>query len=391
MRYFKIIALILSCTLLGGCWDKIEIDRRLFVSTIGVDVGKDISREKELKNIKPGDPFSEMQMRKLKVTYGFPDISALGPEKSGTAEEKSLSVDAYSMEDAYNKTTAKSSRSVHLGHTQLLILSSNLLLYPDSVKELIDYFQREPSINKVMQVVVAEGSIDDIIKYKPVTEKNIENYIFGLMENSETSANLLPVTLNEFLTLLNENGNAILPRLTIDKEKNELKVNGVAIIKNYVVKGDLSPVETSVLEILRGKLKGGKKVIFKEGHPIDLRIENLDRRVSVEKNEGKLEFNIYLNLEGQIKGYYVGNELFDPKILDETQENFNSAITKESEKIMKRLQGEFDVDPIGLREYVEKYHPYLWKDVKNSWDEAFKEAIINIYVKTKIRRIGVVK
>jgi spore germination protein len=391
MKYFKIIALILCCTFLGGCWDKIEIDRRLFVSTIGVDVGKDISKEKELKNLSPNDPFGELQMRKLKVTYGFPNISALSPGNSGTAAEKNLSVDAYSMEDAYNKTSAKSSRSVSFGHTELLILSKNLLAYPDTVKEVIDYFQREASINKVLQVVIAEGNIDDFVNYQPATEKNIESYIAGLMENSAVNANLLPITLNEFLILLNENGNAILPRLTIDKEKNELKVNGVSIIKNYVVKGDLNPVETSDLEILRGKLKGGKKVIFKDGHPIDLKIEDLKRRISVEKRDGKVEFNIRLSLEGQVKEYYIGRELFDTKTLNEVQQNFNNAISTETQKVIKRLQGEFGVDPVGLREYVEKYHPYFWNEIKDNWEQSYKDAVINVTVDTKIRRIGVSK
>lgn len=391
MKYYKIIVLILICTLLGGCWDKVEIDRRLFVSTIGVDVGKDISKEKELKNLSPNDPFGELEMRKLKVTYGFPDISSLSPGSSGGVSEKNISVDAYSMEDAYNKTSAKSSRSVNFGHTQLLILSKDLLAYPNTVREVVNYFQREASINKVLQVVVAEGDIDNFIKYQPLTEKNIESYIAGLMENSAVNANLLPITLNEFLMLLNENGNAILPKLTIDKEKNELKVNGVSIIKNYVVKGDLNPVETSVLEILRGKLKGGKKVIFKDGHPIDLKIEDLKRRINVENKDGKVEFNIYLSLEGQVKEYYEGREIFDTRALNEIQGNFNNAISIETQKVMKRLQGEFAVDPIGLREYVEKYHPYFWNEIKDKWEETYKDATINVYVDTKIRRIGASK
>ena len=73
MKFKKILPIILSCMLLSGCWDKVEIDRRNFISTIAVDTGEDIVKEKVLKNIKPDDPFPERQIKKINVTYGFPE------------------------------------------------------------------------------------------------------------------------------------------------------------------------------------------------------------------------------------------------------------------------------------------------------------------------------
>lgn len=391
MKFYKILPIILCCTLMSGCWDKVEIDKRLFVSTIGVDAGQDIGKEKKLKDIGPSEPFGEMNLKKLKVVYGFPDISELSPGKGGTAKEKNISVDAYSMEDAYNKTSAKSSRTVHFGHTQLLILSSDLMAYPDTVKEIVDYLQRQPSLNRTMQVAIADGSVEGYIKYQPVMEKNIESYISGVMENSSQNANVYPLSLNEFLMLLSENGNATVPRLSIDKDKNELKINGVAIVKGYSLKGYLGPIETSDLEILRGKLKGGKKVILYEGHPVDYNIDSLERRVAVTRKNGKLQFNLYIDMEGQLKGFYIGKEFLNSKELKMIESDFNKSIAEECRKVVKTTQSKFGVDPIGLREYVSKYHPIIWNNIKDNWQQEYKDAVININVDTKIRRIGVVK
>ena len=49
MKFKKILPVILSCVLLSGCWDKVEIDRLNFISTIAIDPGEDIGKEKELK------------------------------------------------------------------------------------------------------------------------------------------------------------------------------------------------------------------------------------------------------------------------------------------------------------------------------------------------------
>lgn len=391
MKYKKVIIIILSCILLSGCWDKVEIDRRSLISIISVDIGEQAGKEKELKNLSPDEPFTGMDLKKLKVTFGAPDISQLGPDKGGTAKDMYITTDAYSMQDAVNKAALKSSRDISFSHIKLLVLSKDLTTYPEILKEIVDYLQREPSLNRNMYVVISDGKAEEYIKHKPRMEKNIENYISGLIENTDRSTSILPVTLNEFLILLSENGNAMLPRMTIEKDKNELGISGVGIIKDYKYKGDLSAIETANLEMLRGKLKGGRKTIYKNGHPIDVVIDSAGRKISMDNQQGKLTFNIYLDIEGELKDYYVGGEVFSKDMLQSLQQNLNNSVKQECAQVVQITQRELGVDPIGIREYIEKYHPSLWKQIKNNWSEVYSSATINVIVNSNIRRIGVVK
>lgn len=391
MKYKKVIIIILSCILLSGCWDKVEIDRRSLISIISVDIGEQAGKEKELKNLSPDEPFTGMDLKKLKVTFGAPDISQLGPDKGGTAKDMYITTDAYSMQDAVNKAALKSSRDISFSHIKLLVLSKDLTTYPEILKEIVDYLQREPSLNRNMYVVISDGKAEEYIKHKPRMEKNIENYISGLIENTTRSTSILPVTLNEFLILLSENGNAMLPRMTIEKDKNELGISGVGIIKDYKYKGDLSAIETANLEMLRGKLKGGRKTIYKNGHPIDVVIDSAGRKISMDNQQGKLTFNIYLDIEGELKDYYVGGEVFSKDMLQSLQQNLNNSVKQECAQVVQITQRELGVDPIGIREYIEKYHPSLWKQIKNNWSEVYSSATINVTVNSNIRRIGVVK
>lgn len=391
MKYRKIIGMMLACILLSGCWDKVEIDRRNLVSIMSIDVGEESGKEKELKNLNPNEPFTGMELKKFRVTIGAPDISQLGPDKGGTAKDMYITTDAYSMQDAVDKAALKSSRDVRFSHIKLLVISKELTTYPEFLKEIVDYLQREPSLNRNMYVMISDGKAEEYIKHKPTMEKNIENYISGLIENTTRSNSILPVTLNEFLVLLSENGNALLPRMTIEKDKKELEISGVSIIKDYKYKGDLSAIETSNLEMLRGKLKGGRKTIYKDGHPIDIVIDGVERKISMDNHEGKLRFNISLDIEGELKDYYVGSQIFSRDTLQALQGNLNNAIKQECEQVVQLNQREFGVDPIGVREYVEKYHPSLWKGIKDNWTETYKSATINVIVNSNIRRIGVVK
>lgn len=390
MKYKKILPVVLCTLLLTGCWDKIEIDRKLFVSVIGIDLGKDSGNKEEVKEIKPDDPFQgRVQQEKLTITYGFPDISELGPEKGGTAKDQFINVDAASMEDGILEATGKSSRSIHLGQTKLIMISSALLEESETFKEILDYLERHPNLNKMMQIVVVEGKAEEYVKYQPPMEKNIEYYLSGLMESSKRNATILPVTVSEMLVLLAQNGNAMIPRMSIEKEKNEITLSGMAIIKNYELKGYMTPIEVADLEIMRGKVRGAKRVIYKEGHSVDINIEDMDREIKISGDKNKLKFNIDIRLEGQLREYYIDKNVFSKEELNSLEKNFSKSISEECNIISKMLQNEFGVDPIGFREYLEQRKPALWREVKDKWEEAYKNADINVNIDARIRRIGV--
>ena len=374
--------------LLSGCWDKVEIDRRNFISTIAIDVGEDIGKEKELKKLNLVEPSSGINIKKINVTYGFPDMSTVGAEKSGSAQEKYINTQAYSMEDAYSEAMAKSSRDIYLGHTKLLILSSDILNHKDTVKEIVDYLERNPSINRMIQVVVSDGPAEDYLKFKPETENNTQYYISGLMDNSDRNSRILSMNLNELLILLSENGNALLPMISLDNERKELVLSGAAIIEDYELKGVFSPIQLINIQLLSGKFKAGKKAIYLDGHPIDYLIDGYHRKIRVVQEGNKLVINVDINLEGQIGGYYVGKKILDEGELQKIQNAFNSSISEDLRKAMELAIKEYGIDPFGVREHIEKFNPSLWNKIEKDWKTKYKESSVNVTVDTKIRRIG---
>jgi spore germination protein len=391
MKFKKVLLVILSCMMLSGCWDKIEIDRNNFISTIAVDPGEDIDKEEELKSINSEEPFAERQIKKINVTYGFPDMSKIEAGKSGGVPEKYISTKAYSMEDAASEAMAKSSRSIYLGHSKLLILSSDLLEHKDTFKEVLDYLDRNPNLNRTMQVVVSDGKAEDYVKFKPMTENSTQYYISGLMENSKRNSRIMNIDLNEVLILLSENGNALVPRISIDKEKEELILTGAAIIKDYKLKGYFNPLELMDVQLLSDKFDIGKRVIYVDGHPVDYVIDGYQRKIRVEEAGDKLSINIDLEVEGQLAEYYTGKMVLEKGELQKLQDTFNKSISEECEKIVKIAKEEFEIDPFGVREHIEKFKPSLWNKIEKNWAEKYKSASVNVIVSSKIRRIGAVK
>lgn len=390
-KKLKLIAAILYMTVVfSGCWDKVEIDRKAFVSTIGVDAASDIDKEKDLKEMKGDEVFPEEGIKKLKVTYGFPDIKDFSPSKAVIQGDNSFTASTYSMEGAMVKITGMSSREIYLDHTRLLILSRDLLNYKESFKEILDYLERQPKLNRRMYVVMSIGAPDQFIKSKPQMDPHIQTYISGVMENSKHNSTILPVTLNEMFITLSENGNAIVPVIKMNSESKSVELSGTALIKDYKLIGQLSQTQTSNVEILRGKLRSGIKVVYDDGHPLDYEIDGLKRDINMNGDKDNLAINIKIEIEGKLKGAYLDKSVVNTESIGSLEQNLNKSIESECYKVMNVLQGRYNIDPIGIKEHIQKYKPGLWNSIKDDWEDAYKKAKINIIVKTSVRRVGVV-
>lgn len=388
----KLMICLTITIMLTGCYDKVEIDRKSLISTLGIDVGEDIGKMKELKEVTPDSPFAEKELSKLKITFGFPDMSEIEPQKGTSVKQQYITADSYSMQDAVTKASIRNSRLVTFGHSKVILISSDLFKYKQTVREVLDYIERNPEINKVMYVVVCDGKAEEFIKYTPKTEKNIENYLIGLMETADRNSAIVPVRFIDLVKAIKEERDITIPRLVYDKEKKEVIIEGSSIFENYEIKGLVSNIETSDLEILKGKAIGGKKVIYLNQSPVDLVINGVNRKITLtSKDTDSLAFNVNVLIEGDIASYKAGGEIYNKATLDEIQNYFNKSLSEEYVRVLKRTQTGFGVDVVGFSSYLKSYHPLVYMKVKDNWSEAFKKANINISVDTKLRRIGVIK
>ncbi|HGG0418208.1 Ger(x)C family spore germination protein [Clostridium botulinum] len=385
-----VIMLILLTICMTGCWDKVEIDQKAFASVIGVDAGKDIGKEKQLKEISPSASFTGSKLDKIKVTYAFPDISKLGPEKGGTAVDKTMSIDAYSMQDSIDKIVNKSSRNLSFGHLKLIVLNTSILDYSNTFKEVIDYLQRQPAINRMIYIVFSEDKSEEILKFKPNMEKSVENYIIGILENNKKNNTSAPLTLNEFLEETSQNNTALVPVINIDKKSKDLKISKVAVIKDDIIKGYISTEQANNIQLINKKFKGGTRTIIRDGSPLDYSIENSERKIKI-RDKKKLSFDIKLNLEGQIKGHNIDKQISSKGDINKIEEDLNKAITQDIKEVIRISQTEYNTDILDLGGFIHKYHPKLWKEIKGNWNELYKTVDINVTADTKVRRIGAIK
>lgn len=387
MKIKKVLPALIISLLLTGCWDNVEIDRKAFVATIAVDIGKDIKEREGLKVFKPTDAFAEKPIDVLSVTYGFPDIRNMQQEK-GAAEELAITVGGYSMTDAYFKAIAQSSRNLHFSHSKVLFLSDDLFRYPEVAKEVMDYVKREPSLNRTTIMAVVEGKAEDYVKFKPLMEENIENYITGLMGNNSRNGSVYPVNLNKYIDMSTQQDVNMLPLFKFEKGNKNLVLSGITLIKDYQIVGYLNDKEVTDVQILRGDIGSCKKVVYKDAHPIDYYIRDVSTKVDMNLVDDKLVINYKIFTEGTIKGYYTDANLLNTDVIREIEKYFAESMEKELVGIADVTRNKLQVDLLNAQENLRKYHPKIWSQIQSRWPQVYQNAEIKVTVDNHIRTVG---
>ena len=322
----------------------------------------------------------------LRVTYGFPDVRNMNAKK-GTAAELAITVDGYSMTDAYFKAIGKSSRTLHFGHSKLLLLSDELFQYPEILKEIIDYIEREPSLNRSVIMIIVKGKAKDYAKVKPEMEENIHNYITSLMGNSSKNGTVAPITLTKYIDMLKSYDISMLPVFSLENEK-DIQLKGMAAIKDFTIKDYLNNNQITDIQILRGDIGACRKAINRDGHNIDYYLKNVDKNLHIDYKNNKLHLEYVINTEGTLKGYYTEAERLDSGIIDEIEKQFDESMKKDFEEIINFTSNSLKLDVIDIGSDIRRFHRGIWSEVEDNWPEALRTAEISIKVNNDIRNIG---
>ena len=387
MKLRRVLISAITCLILVGCTDNVEIDNKAFVSTIAIDVGKDIEKQNSLETIKQKEPFRENGLDLINVTYGFPDIRNMEPEK-GSAPEVAITSSGYSMTDAYFKATSKMSREFHFGHSKLLMISEDVFKYPEVLSEMLDYISRDSMLNKSMFLVITKGEAMPYVTYKPPTEDNIENYIAGLMINTSKNASIIPTTLHTYFA--NEGNNeSLIPYIGIEGE--DLKIYGMVAVKNLEVKGILNNPQVSDIQLIKGDIGAAKEVSFIEGKAIDYHIDDSNSKLKIkyDEEEDKLYLNYNIVMKGGISGAYLESNMLENDKISQVEEALNISMEEEFKQVFDIIQNKYSIDPLEIKANIRRYHPRVWKKVSEHWDEVYKKAEVNFNVKNEIKTIGV--
>lgn len=374
-----IIIIFLMLLSTSGCWDKLEINERNFVTAISIDKNKNQTSEDKLKKENSYD-------------IGF-SVANLKAFFSGEGEPSFLfSATGSSLIDVITHLMNTTNRYIHLEHAKTIIISDELAEDSDSLKEILDGLERNPYISRRTNILISNNTTaKDVISVKSEIFGQIGFYIDMLLHATNRPARFNPQTLGEFLQQLITYKSALIPRITVSDE--DILLNGSAVIKDYTLIGYVNGIDTRSIMFINNEVKVEEINVLYEDILLPFHITYSKAKKRLVEKDDKIKVIIDIDVEGDIRQYKLDTKdsLFDNKKLESIEKEINNIIKKQIEDTVSKLQYEYSVDLINVGDYISKYKPKLWKELEDNWDEKFKQIAIEINVDAKIRRIGMIK
>lgn len=379
MRTFKLVlTLILCVVLLAGCWDKVEIEDRLFVLGIGVD------KAKEEEKIQPTDRYV--------INFVSPIVAALKKGGGGGDTFSTYKTVSSIFTFGLNQMYEKMDKKLSFQHTRILIFGEDLLKDEGLFKEVLDAVGRSHEFHRNMYVFVVVGRSEEVFKLKPKYTSLLAMYISGIAENNLYQSSIYKMPAYQMYdNLTNFDGDTVIPSLRVSKE--EAKVSGVGIIKNYKLIGYLDDKDSETLNWLNNSANGGIIQAKHNGIEIPYNYNDFNTRLVLDKVEGdKIYLTYNMEAEGSVEEYIWGENLMEQKLLDTLEKGLEKTIEERSKSVIDKLKNDFKVDLIGVESYLRKHHSPIYKPIEKDYEGFFtNNIVIKINAKVSIRRVGTIE
>ncbi|SHH32792.1 Ger(x)C family spore germination protein [Tepidibacter thalassicus] len=380
----KITALIfvfLSITLLSGCWDKVEINTRGFVIGLGIDKVSEKEKKKD----------SDV----VKVAFKIPNVAMLGIKQTLTKDASFYwEAQGEAIDTAMNEIQSKSPFDLDFSHNKVIILGQDLLSDSDLFRQALDGIDRNRFFSRKLFLLGSKEKAVDIIRVKPTEQPIIGAYYTNILRSAVRNGTVVDGTLNKIIKDINENKAVVFPLTSVTKDKKRTDINGAFVIKDYKLVGELTAEESRFLNmVIKENYNIMNMHVNYKNVPVVYNITSTKRRLKVREKDNNLVLDLFIDTEGDIIQHKLGVKgmVANDKGIREVECLCENKLKNDIKMLITKLQKNYNADVIGVRSYLYKFNPSLYKKVADDWDHYFADMELNIKVNSKIRRIGIVR
>lgn len=372
MKKLILVTIIISTIFCTGCWDMIEINNRIYPYTVGYDL-------------------IDSEDGRFKIIFSYPNLAAMGKNPSSDIKTFIISTNANNLFEAIHKLTPTISNPIYLKHLKVVLLSDEVASNDHMVREIVDGLSRDFIVNKNSQMLVLQGSPNQLLtsvdKYK--RQESVEGVLYSLLLNQQQSSMFTPITLSNFIENMDLSHTAIAPLIHIDKD--ELYISGGAIFKDYKLIGYLTHEENRAIAYLNNQVDNDGIEVQYNGAGLSSMITNIDSKKKLVSKETNIRIKYNVELEGHLHSYIIGDSIETNEKLQDMQNHVAKVIKADLEKGIEKVQKDLKVDALFIADYLSKFHPNLWDEIKDNWEEIYPEIEFEVDVEVFIRRRGLTK
>jgi spore germination protein KC len=386
----RLLALTLAATLLlSGCWSRKELNTLGFVSAVALD--------------KEGDD-------QVRVTIEMVKPMALGGEQGRTSEKAYYTMESTGQTtfDAVRNVLKRSTKRPFWQHNRFILICEELAR--EGIWKHLDVFMRDGETRLNAFVLISRGvAAGQLVQVEFDADAIPSEGGFGLITTSQEGLSKQVMTdLNHMMQKLESDGiEMAAPAVTLfDKGSGEpTQVGNVTregarlgpeIVSTAVFKGDklvgwLDDVEGRGLLWVLGKTRSGIITVDAPGvagAKIGLEMLKSTTDLEVTFIDGQVVASVDIEVDASLGDSQV--ELNPSESQDqwyELERRLEEAVKGEVSAAVAKAK-ELGSDVLGFGAALKRQDSRAWLLIKDSWDQYFKDSILQVNVKGKLRHTG---
>ncbi len=370
MKKLIILPIIL---LLTGCWNYYELNNLAICTGIAID---------KIDN-------------KYEVTYLISNAKKNETSsKDGEAGTTTYNGTGETIQEAINDLQIKMPFEPYSGHLVVAVISDEIA--KEGLENILDYLARDTESRNFFYILLSKNTkaknILEIIS--PLQTFPSQTIAKDIETSSDNSSLIYKITYNDFIyTLLEQGINPVLNSVTILGNKEEgtdtkeltntipqatIKIDTLGIFKEDKLIGWATLDESKGINLLSNnveniyiKTKCEDKYMMNHIENIKVKTNiDLDNNKVLVKIKGKtslIETNCKINLE-------------TPETIKTIEQNIKEELNRIINESTYLVQKKYKTDVLGYGKIIHKKNPKKWKEIKNNWNEIFK----NLKIETEI-------
>lgn len=380
---------VLTVSMLAGCWDNIDIERRALVLGALVD----------LVPVNPGrgseGPWElTLEMPILRRMAMRPGGGGGGGEQSDTLPTWRLTVTGATFAEAMRKAATRSERQLFFGHQKVLLIGQELARQR-SLAEVLDFWARNRESYLAITVLLAADRAEKIFSAQPRFARSVSMFLQEQSERQIRTSRFVKHNLSEVWAALHGDRDILLSRVSAvpGQEPLELQVSGTGVIREGKLVGWLSPEETQAALWMAGETRGGEIIALpvpELQRVFSLELYRVKNKVEMQKIDDKPGFTVKLNITADVIERMGYPEALTAPLLRYLEEKAREYIREQLEQVMEKLQRQYRADVLGFGKKVEESYPGWWEEIKGEWRSLFSQAPVSVEVKVTIKQTGMV-
>ncbi|MNK40797.1 Spore germination protein A3 precursor [compost metagenome] len=393
------IVMLMLMIILGGCWNRIELNE------LGIVVAKGL-------DYTDGEWIVSYQ-----VIVPSNMASGNGGISGGTSQPAVhvFSVNSKAIHQALNLSNLEHPRRVYVSHNKVIVIGKNAA--EQGVGELMDYYFRNTESRETVLMALTEGRAIDVLNKLSPPEKLPGASISDMLNKESKQVSVFPV-INVFNFALNMNSDAKGNRLPVieltgDKSGNheeelksqdvlkqtqqplKIKITKLGIFQGGSLVGLLDYKESFGLSWISGDINK-TEISFpcsKEGRTQEragFRVNSSKTKVTPRRSGSHYVMQVKVKLKGNLTESTCQQDLTNPKVIKELEAQIEQQIVdyiNTGWSAMKRLK----TDAIGFADKIHRKFPSDWKNIKENWQDELAQMDLDVQVQATIRRTGLLQ